>query len=115
MTANIARHFAAAGGVPYMNRVLQIKLSGQRSQIVSVRVHIVPFPGLLGTAVAAPVMGNDSIAPLSEKHHLCVPVVRGQRPAVAEYNGLAFSPVLVKDSCAVFRGDCRHRMFSFYF
>jgi len=47
--------------------------------------------------VTAPVGCDDSIAMLAEEHHLSVPVVRGERPTVAEHDGLALSPVLVVD------------------
>src|SRR3974390_3645233 len=55
--------------------------------------------------MAAPVVGNDTKAPLPEEEHLGVPVVGTQRPAVAENNGLTAAPVLVMNVCAVVSGD----------
>src|SRR5207244_7668744 len=45
---------------------------------------------------------------VKEEHHLRVPVVGGQRPAVAEDDRLSRSPVLVVDLRAVIRGDEWH-------
>src|SRR5216683_1546322 len=58
-------------------------------------------------------MGDHPIALLAEVQHLSVPVVRGERPPVTEHYGLAFSPVLVVNPCAVFCGDRGHGIFSF--
>src|SRR6185312_3252356 len=48
------------------------------------------------------VMRDDAIAMLEEKHHLRIPVIGRQRPAMAEHDGLTFAPVLVEDLDAVF-------------
>src|SRR5437899_1772023 len=61
-------------------------------------VHVMAAADLGRTAMAAPVVGDDAIALLEEEHHLGVPVIRRQRPAVAEHDGLPFAPVLVKIS-----------------
>src|SRR6266849_1954642 len=95
-----------------MNRIFQVKLFSQSREIVRISVHIVTVPRLGGTAVPAPVMRDDSIALLTEKQHLSVPVVRGKRPAVTEHNGLALSPVLVVNLRAVSCRDRRHKGFS---
>ena len=70
MPADVARNFAAAGGVAYVDCILQIELFGEGSEIVGVGVHVVAVPGLRGTAVAAPVVRDDPIAALAEKQHL---------------------------------------------
>src|SRR5437667_144432 len=54
-----------------------------------------------------------SVALLAEEQHLSVPIVRSERPAVTEHYGLALSPVLVVNMCAVFCCDSRHVIFSF--
>ena len=112
MPPDVAGDFSAAGGVAHMDRVLQIKLFRERREIVGVGVHVVAVPRLGGTAVAAPVMRDDAIATLAEEQHLSVPVVRAERPAVTEYDGLSFAPVLVIDFCSVLGSDCRHDIFS---
>src|SRR5579862_5000763 len=112
MPPDIPRNFAAARGVAHMDRVLQIKLVSKGCEIVSIRVHVVAVPGLGGAAVPAPVMRNNAIATLAEKQHLSIPVVRGERPAVAEHDRLARSPVLVENLCSIFCRDRRHEKFS---
>ena len=61
----------------------------------------------------SPISRDHSVATLTEVQHLPVPVVRRERPAMAEHYGLALSPVLVVDLRSVFRRDCRHDIFSF--
>src|SRR5436190_21426673 len=91
-----------------MHRPLDVEMCGQRRQVVGVMIHVMTATGLAGTAMAAPVVGYDAIAVLEEEQHLRVPVIGGQRPAVAEHDGLTFAPVLVEDFNAVFGGDRRH-------
>src|ERR1700682_3178284 len=95
-----------------MNCVLQVELFSQSREIVGIGVDLVTIPGLRGTAVTAPVVRNDPIALLAEVQHLSVPLVRSERPAVTEHDGLAFSPVLVVNVRAVFCRDRRHKMLS---
>src|SRR5208283_1688989 len=115
MPPNVACNFSSAGRVADMNRILQVQLFRKSRQIVGVGVHLVAIPGLVGTALPSPVMRDHSIAALPKEQHLSVPVVRRERPAVAEHYGLACSPVLVIDRGAVFRFDCRHGMLSLWF
>src|SRR5262245_12973631 len=42
----------------------------------------------------APIMGNHAKALAHEEKHLRVPIVRAERPAVTEDNGLALAPIL---------------------
>src|SRR5882672_6934776 len=76
--------------------------------VVGVVIHVMAVAGLGGAAMAASVMGYDAIAVLDEEQHLRVPIIGRQRPAVAEHDGLTFSPVLVEDLNAVFCGDRVH-------
>src|SRR5258705_8681861 len=48
-------------------------------------IHVVAVRHLARAAMPAAVMGDDAIAVLEEEQHLGVPVVAGQRPAVAEH------------------------------
>src|SRR5215475_14255767 len=91
-----------------MNGVLQVKLFSQSSEIVRVGIHVIAIPGLCGTAVAAPVVGNHAVATLPEIKHLAVPIIGGERPAMAENNRLPRAPVLVIDLGTVFYCDSRH-------
>src|ERR1700704_2554030 len=82
--------------------VLQIKMCGDCREIVGVVIHIVTVGRLRRTPVTAAVMRDDAKAIIQEEHHLRVPIVRAQRPAVREDYGLAFSPILEIDLYTVF-------------
>src|SRR4249919_649921 len=58
--------------------------------------------------MAAPVVGDDAVALRQEEHHLGVPIVAGERPAMVEHDRLARAPVLVIDLGAGFRSDRLH-------
>jgi hypothetical protein len=107
---DVAHDLAATGGVPDVDGVLKIEMSGQRSQIVGVVIHVVTVAGLCGASVSAPVMGDHAVAVLQEEQHLVIPIVARQRPAVAEHDGLARAPVLKEDLRAVGRRDRAHAM-----
>src|SRR5258708_1633001 len=83
-------------------------MRSERGKVIGVVIHIVTFPGLARSSVTSPIMVDDAIAMIQEEHHLRVPVIRTQRPAMAEDNGVSFSPVLVIDLCFVFFRDRRH-------
>ena len=110
MTADVARHFAAAGRMADVDRVLQIECFDQRRQIVGVGVHIVAVPGLAGAAMAAAVMRDAAVSAMRQKHHLVFPCIGAERPAVAEDHGLPVAPVLVINLRAVFRRDGGHKI-----
>jgi carbonic anhydrase len=54
--------------------------------------------------VLAPVVRDHAVAAPEEEHHLGIPVVGRERPAVAEDDRLALAPVLVEDLAAI-RGE----------
>ena len=58
--------------------------------------------------MAAAIVRDDAIALVEKEHHLVVPVVGAERPAMMEDDGLALAPVLVEDLGAVLGGDNRH-------
>src|ERR1700720_1844004 len=96
-----------------MNRALQIKMCGQRRQVVGVVIHVMAASNLAGAAMAAAIVRDDAITVAKKEHHLRVPVIGRQRPAVAEDDGLTFAPVLVEDLNAVFGRDRTHGGISF--
>jgi len=55
--------------------------------------------------MAASVVRYNAIAVFEKEHHLCVPIVRAQRPAVTEDNGLSLAPILEMDLRSVFGCD----------
>jgi hypothetical protein len=75
MPGEVARDFAAAGGVPDIDGVMEVEMGGHRGQVVGVVVHVVTAAGPRGAAVPAPVMGDDAVAVLQEEQHLGVPVI----------------------------------------
>src|SRR5712672_583983 len=58
--------------------------------------------------MAAAVVGDDAIAVTQEEQHLRVPVIRRQRPPMAEHDRLTLAPILVEELNAVFGRDRRH-------
>ena len=55
--------------------------------------------------MTAAIMGDHTKALAEEEEHLRVPVVRRERPAMAEDDGLSCAPVLIEDLGAVLGGD----------
>src|SRR5215472_479998 len=78
-----------------VNRVFQVEMIGYRFQIVRIMVHIVAAIGLRRAAVSAPVSRNDAETFAEEEKHLRVPIVRAQRPAMAEDDRLPAPPVFI--------------------
>ena len=62
MAADIAGDLAAAGGMADQHDVLQVEFLDQARQVVGIAVNVVAVPGLIRTAMAAPVMSDDAIA-----------------------------------------------------
>src|SRR5208337_1172455 len=81
---------------------------GQRRQVVGIVIHVMAAAGLAGAPMAAAVMGDHAKTLAEEEEHLRVPIVRRERPAMAEHDGLTRAPVLVEDLDAVRGGDRRH-------
>nr|GEU28259.1 hypothetical protein [Tanacetum cinerariifolium] len=104
VAGDVARHFAAAGGVAHQRGVADVERVEQRGQVVGVRIHVVAGPWLAGLAMTAAVMGDHAVAFAGQEDHLVFPGVALQRPAVAEHHGGAGAPVLEVDAGAVF-GD----------
>src|SRR5713226_5612057 len=78
-------------------------------EVIRIVIHIVSVAGLARSSVTSPIMGDDAIAMIQEKHNLGIPVIRTKWPAVTKHNRLSFAPVLVIDLCSVFCRDCRHK------
>src|SRR3989442_596852 len=105
VAADVAGHLAAAGGMAHQHRVVQIERVEERRQVVGVVVQVVAVPGLAGSSTATTVMGDGAIAPGGHEESLVVPGIGSERPAVAEDDGLARAPVLVKNRGAVPGGN----------
>jgi len=99
----VAHHLAAAGGVADVDRALQVEMRDQRGEVVGVMIHVVAACHLARAAVPAAVVGDDAVAPVQEIHHLDIPVVGAERPAVGEHDRRAAAPVLVEDLDAILR------------
>src|SRR5207244_5351579 len=91
-----------------VNRIFQVEMIGDRFQIVGIVVHVVSAAGLSRATMSAPISCNDAETFAEEKKHLRVPIVRRERPAVAEDDGLSFAPVFIidVDVSAVLFTDC---------
>src|SRR5438105_12068522 len=71
-------------------------------------IHVMAAAGLGRAAMAPPVMGDHTEALAEKEEHLSVPIVRRERPAMAEHDGLTRTPVLVENIGAVAGGDRGH-------
>src|SRR5262245_16252421 len=91
-----------------VNGVLQIKMGGHRREIIGIVIHVVAVARLGGSAVAAAVMGDHTIAVIEKEQHLRVPVIGRQRPAMAEHDGLTLAPILVKNLYSIFCFNSAH-------
>jgi hypothetical protein len=91
-----------------MDSIFQVEIRGESRQVVGIMVHIVTVGGLSGSAVATAIMGDHTIAVIEEEQHLVIPVVRAERPTMAENYRLAFTPVLVVNLYTVFGRDSGH-------
>ena len=66
--------------------------------------------------MTAPVMGDDAIAMIQKEHHLRVPVIRAEWPAMTKNDRLSRTPVLVIDFSAVLGFDpVAMRLLPFWF
>ncbi|SPK71550.1 protein of unknown function [Cupriavidus taiwanensis] len=108
MPADVAHNLAAADGVSYQGRVLQIKRADQRGQIIGVRVDVIPAGRLIRTPVPAAIVRNDAEPALHEQEHLCIPSVSVSGPAVRENDRAASAPVLVEKPGTVRDSDVGH-------
>src|SRR5437588_4122679 len=71
-------------------------------------IHVMAAARLGRAAMAPPVMGDETEALAEQEEHLSVPIVRRERPAMAEHDGLTRTPVLVENIGAVPGGDRGH-------
>src|SRR6266487_4954433 len=108
MTAEITHHLTAARRMADVNRILQVEMIGDGLQIVGVVVHVVSAAGLSRAAMSAPIIRNDAETFAEEKKHLRVPIIRRERPAMTEHNGLPAAPVFIidVDVSSVFFSNC---------
>src|SRR6266516_131613 len=60
-------------------------------------IHVMAAVGLSRATVPAPIMGNHAKAFAEKEKHLRIPIVRGERPAVAKDDGLSAAPVFIID------------------
>src|SRR5947207_4845483 len=97
MTGEIMHHLAAAGRMADVNRILEVEMIGYGLQIVGIVLHVVSVAGLSRATMSAPIIRNDAETFAEEKKHLRVPIIRRERPAVAEHDGLSFAPVFIID------------------
>src|SRR5215470_10684852 len=106
--ANVSGHLATPRRVADMDRILQLQLFDQGEQVGCIGVHVVAVPRLARAPVATAVVGDYAEPARAEKHDLRVPIIRAERPAMTENDGLAAAPILVVDLRAVFGRDGWH-------
>lgn len=112
MPADVAGDLAATGRMAHQHNVAEVERLGQRRQIVGIGVHLVAGPRLAGPAMASAVVPDGAVAAGCNEHHLRLPGIGAERPAMAEQHGLPLAPALVVDLRSVGCGDRAHVMTS---
>src|SRR6202790_4823376 len=91
-----------------VNGITKVQLFNQFVYVGRVGVHLVAGTVLWGAPIPQAVKSDHAVSALEKEHHLSVPVVCRERPAMMEEQRLASPPVLLKILRASFRGDgCR--------
>ncbi len=67
---DVASHFTTACGVTDVDGIGELEFLDEFGEVVGVGVEVVAGPGLAGTAMAAPVVGDATVAAFGEKEHL---------------------------------------------
>ena len=67
VAGDIASHLTATRGVADVDRVAQVEVLGQGREVGNPVVHVVAGAGLVGPAVAAPVVGDHPVAVAKEE------------------------------------------------
>ena len=106
--ADITSYFTAACGVADVDGVGELELLDEFGEVVGVGVEVVAGPRLAGTAMAAAVVGDATVAVVGEEVHLVFEGVGAKGPAVAEDDWLAGAPVFVVEVGAVGCAECAH-------
>src|SRR6202012_5474158 len=95
-----------------VNGVPEIERLDHCGNVGCISVHVVSGRRLRGTAMPAAIMGDYPVAVAQEKHHLRVPVIGGERPAVLEKQRLTRAPVLIENFRTVRSRNDAHVMCS---
>src|SRR5260370_26555871 len=78
-----------------MDGVLQVEVEDQLVKVVGVRVHVLAVEGLARSAEAAAVMRGAAKAVGSEKEHLVLNGLPGERPAATRDHRPSRAPIAV--------------------
>src|SRR5436190_2870412 len=80
-----------------VNCILEVEMIGDGLQIVGIVVHVMSVAGLSRAPMSAAISCNDAETLAEEEKHLRVPVIRRQRPTMAEHDRLTRAPVFIID------------------
>src|SRR3546814_9124710 len=90
-----------------MDHAPKVESLHQIDHIGRICVHVIAFARLAGTTVTTPVVRNHPIALTKKEHHLIVPIIGAERPAMMEHDCLRIfgAPILVEDPSPVLRSE----------
>src|SRR3546814_9840205 len=71
-----------------MDHAPKVESLHQIDHIGRICVHVIAFARLAGTTVTTPVVRNHPIALTKKEHHLIVPIIGAERPAMMEHDCL---------------------------
>ena len=81
----VVRHLTATGGVADEHGLAQVESVEERGKVARISVMSSP-PQVCSAAVPAPVVGDHTIALRTQKLHLRVPGICGERPTMREHD-----------------------------
>ena len=108
VAAHIPGHLASSCRVSDQYGVMEVESLDDGGEVVGVVVEIIAVPGLTRPASTPAVVGDCAEAAVGDELRRTVPRIGGQRPPLAEDDGLAAAPVLVEDVDPIGGGDKGH-------
>jgi hypothetical protein len=65
-----------------MYRIPEVQVRGHSGEVIGIVIHVMTDGRLRRASMTSAVVRNDPETSIQEKHHLRIPVIRGQRPAM---------------------------------
>lgn len=69
VAAEESDYFSAAGGMTNKHHVFKVQVLEDGEEIIRVGVHVVSIPGLAGSPMTSTIVGDDTVAVISQEEH----------------------------------------------
>jgi hypothetical protein len=110
VTRQIANDFTTPHRITDQRNIAKVELLDHSGQIAGERVEIAASPGILGSSVTAPIIGDAAQPLLGQFVQLIFPYIGVQPPGMAKHHGASAPPIAIKQSGAIARLNERSRM-----